>query len=99
MFLLFSLFTFILPSLVRHIQPLDVCWILLLLGVCHGLFFCGHLRPFCDPRDQKQNIHGDQPAVLQEGGSSGDPGFDPHRPAETEEDEWLRRFGTCFTGV
>lgn len=60
---------------------------------------CGHIRPHCDPRDQKQDLYGDQPVVLQEGGSSGDPGPDAHGPAEAEEDEWLRWNGTRFAGV
>lgn len=59
----------------------------------------GHLRPRRDPRDQEQDLHGDQPVVLQEGGGPGDPGPDALGPAEVEEDERLRRHGTRFAGV
>lgn len=60
---------------------------------------CGRLCLHRDPRDQKQDLHGDQPDVLQEGGGPGDPGPDPRGPAEAEENEWLWWNGTYFTGV
>ncbi|XP_067909504.1 solute carrier family 2 member 15b isoform X4 [Heterodontus francisci] len=42
----------------------DVCRCLLLPGVLWGLLDCCHLRLHCNPRDQKQNIYGDQSDVL-----------------------------------
>ncbi|XP_067909502.1 solute carrier family 2 member 15b isoform X2 [Heterodontus francisci] len=44
--------------------PSDVCRCLLLPGVLWGLLDCCHLRLHCNPRDQKQNIYGDQSDVL-----------------------------------
>lgn len=84
----------------QSVSPLsDVSRLLLLLGVCHHLSVCGRLRLHRDPRDQKQDLHGDQPNVLQEGGGLRDPGPAPCGPAEAEEDERLRRSGAHVTGV
>lgn len=79
--------------------PSDVRRVLLLPGVRQHLSVGGRLRVRGDPRDQEQDLHGDQPHVLQEGAGGGDAGPDERGPAAAEEDERLRRSGAHVAGV
>lgn len=79
--------------------PSDVRRVLLLPGVRQRLSVGGRLRVRGDPRDQEQDLHGDQPHVLQEGAGGGDAGPDERGPAAAEEDERLRWGGAHVAGV
>lgn len=82
------------PSLVS-----DVRWVLLLPGVLLRVSGGGGLCVLRHPRDQEQDVRGDQPDVRLQGGGARDPGPGPSRPAQTEEDERIRNPGEWIAGV
>ena len=81
----------------------DVGGRLLLPGVCGGVLRGGHLRVRLHPRDQEQDVRGDQPHVLQEGGGPRDAGAGGartrgHAPAAQDERR-LRHAGERLSGA
>lgn len=87
------------PPAQAALRSSDVCRVLLLPAVRQRVPGGGRLRARGDPRDQEQDLHGDQPHVLQEGAGGGDAGPDERRPAAAEEDERLRWSGAHVAGV
>lgn len=88
-----------LPPAQAALRSSDGCRLLLLPGVRQHLPGGGRLRVRGDPRDKEQDLHGDQPHVLQEGAGGGDAEPVERRPAAAEEDERLRRSGAHVAGV
>lgn len=87
------------PSYTSICLPSEVSGVLRLPGVCRYLSVRGRLRLCGDSRDQKQDLYGDQPDVLEEGAHPGDAGPDERGPAAAEEDERLRWGWSHFAGV